>query len=174
MLPEILVQCIGFTAYLVLAISYFCKKKAQILLWNIVASVILAVHFYFLEGLTGALCNLVGGAAMAAIYFYEKYGGRNKKLLIGLMFPVAALIALFSWQDWSSLLPIAASIILVAGFIFTREQYIRIAGLIGGSLWLIYSLVVGSIPGVICEAFVLIGTVIALVIAQHRTHKLTR
>lgn len=173
-MSNIIIQIIGFAAYIILAISYFCKKKSQILIWNIVASLILAVHFYLLSGLSGALCNVIGAAAMAAIYFYEKRGGKNKKLLIGLMFPVGIVIALLSWQGIISLLPIAASIVLIAGFIFEKPQQVRITGVIGGLLWLIYSIFTGSIAGVACEIVVTTATVIALFVNQNRSHKLSR
>ena len=173
-MPDIIIQIIGFVAYAILAISYFCKKKSQILIWNIVASLILALHFFLLEGLSGALCNLIGAAAMAAIYFYEKRGGKNKKLLIGLMFPVGIAIAFLSWQGILSLVPIAASMVLISGFIFKKPQQVRITGVIGGLLWLIYSIFVGSIAGVACEIVVTTATAIALFVNQERPHKLSR
>ena len=157
-----MIQTIGFIGYGLVGVSYLAKRKERILLWSLIGGLIIGLHFYLLDGLSGALCNLVGGGALLVIYIYDKCGKRNKLPLILLMIPVSAIIAWSSWAGPASLLPIFATTIILAGFISSQEKYIRIANAIGGTIWLIYGFVIGSISSMICETFIILMTVIAL------------
>ena len=59
MINMLIVQAIGAIGYGTLAFSYFKKEKRQILFMQIVAYVFFTIHYYLLNGITGAICNLI-------------------------------------------------------------------------------------------------------------------
>jgi len=161
-LNDIVIQIIGFIGFGLIGLSYLAKQKKRILLWSIIGGMIVAIHLYFLNGITGALCNIIGGIELVIIYFYDKSGRKNRWPLILLTILISAIIAWLSWAGPQSLLPIFAMTIIMAAFISPEEKYIRYANLIGSTLWLVYDVLVGSISGIICEFFILSMTAIAV------------
>ena len=73
MINTLLVQGVGAIGYTILALSYFKKEKRQILYMQIIAYIFFVIHYYLLNGITGAICNLIGLFALVTIYLFEKY-----------------------------------------------------------------------------------------------------
>lgn len=161
MLQEILIQAIGFVAAITLGLGFLQKDKKSILIYNIIAGLIFAIHYYLLDGLTGALCNIP--IPVIFIYFYEKkYGHQNAVLKAVVAIILMLVISLPSFQDIFSVLPILASVAILAGLSFKNENTVRIFNIIGGIFWLSYSAVVMSWSGVISESIIIIMTAIGL------------
>ena len=72
MLNAFIVQGIGAIGYTTLALSYFKKEKRQILFMQIFAYIFFIIHYYLLNGITGAICNLIALFALLTIYCFEK------------------------------------------------------------------------------------------------------
>ena len=73
----ILTQIIGAIGYLTLSASYYKKNKKDILFIQIISYIFFTVHYYMLDGKTGAMCNLLGLIAFVIIYFFEKQKNIN-------------------------------------------------------------------------------------------------
>ena len=48
---NLLIQTLGFFAWFLLTISYWQKKKISIILLQLIAYILYAIHFMFLDGL---------------------------------------------------------------------------------------------------------------------------
>ena len=81
MLEMIAIQGIGAIGYISLALSYFKKEKSEILFIQIISYIFFVMHYYLLNGITGAICNLIGLFALVTIYLFEKYKLKNKILI---------------------------------------------------------------------------------------------
>ena len=154
----ILIQLIGGIAYFLLSVSYYQKKKLEILLLQICASLAFALHYYLLSGLTGAMCNIISMIMMIIIYLYEKTGRNKKGILIILMIPVFILIAYFAWENIYSIFPIFSSIVMLIAFLLKDENNIRIMGVISNFSWTIYGIMHGSYITIIYEVITLVAT----------------
>ena len=66
---DIIIQAIGAVGYSLLALSYFKKVKKQILLMQIFAYIFFVIHYYLLNGITGAVCNSIGLFALIRLIF---------------------------------------------------------------------------------------------------------
>ena len=54
---NIFYQLIGFGALIAMGLSYWQDDKRTILLWQVVANLIFAIHYTLLHACSGALCS---------------------------------------------------------------------------------------------------------------------
>ena len=78
-MDNLITQLIGAIAYVIYAVSYFKKKKKDILFIQIFSTIAFAIHYYLLHGTTATACNLISLLIIIIIYFFEKNNGKNKK-----------------------------------------------------------------------------------------------
>lgn len=159
----IITQIIGAIAYSLLAFSYFKKNKKQILFTQILALITFSIHYYLLDGMTGAICNILELLALIIIYLFEKYEWKNKKLLIGGMIPLIAVIAFITYKDIFSIFPIIAVSVTISAFLTSKERIIRGMGIVSSICWLTYAVALHSIVSVIFEVLTLIFVTSAFV-----------
>lgn len=160
-MKEIITQLIGAIAFILLGISYYKKEKLQILYIQIFSYIAFTIHYYLLNGITGAICNLISMIMLIIIYVYEQKNGKNKKVLIAIMIPVLVLIALLSWQNVYSFFPILSSTIVLISFLRENSNDIRGIGVVSNLSWTIYGIILKSKITIICETIILIVSIIA-------------
>ena len=153
----LLIQLIGAIGYSLLAISYFKKEKRQILFMQIIAYIFFSVHYYFLNGITGAICNIIGLIALVTIYLFEKYKLKNKSLIAILFIISIIVINIITFQNIFSIFPMIASSIVILSFLIDDENIIRIIGIVAALCWLIYAIVYKSYSAIIFEVIILIN-----------------
>ena len=159
----IITQIIGGIGYLILSLSYFKKQKREILFMQIISNIMFTIHYYLLNGITGATCNLIALIVYIIIYLFEKYKVKNKNILILGMIPFIIIIAMTSYKDINSIFPIIASVSVVISFLTNDENVIRGIGIIAAICWLIYAFVYKSYVAIAFETITLIFVVIAFV-----------
>ena len=118
----IFTQFIGAIGYTTLAASYYKKEKKKILFMQIIAYVMFTIHYYLLNGITGAICNLIGLFALLIIYLYEKYNEKNKNLLAMSFIIVLIIINVGTFQNFFSIFPMIASVIVILSFLTDNER----------------------------------------------------
>ena len=154
-------QFIGGLGYSILALSYYQKTKRKILFMQIISYLFFTIHYYLLNGITGAICNLIGLIAFIIIYFFDKYSVKNKNILTVCLIPFIIVIALLTYTDIYSIFPIIASVIVIISFITDDENSIRIIGIVSALCWLIYAIAFQSYVAIVFEAVTLIVVVLA-------------
>ena len=159
----IITQIIGAMAYAALAFSYFKKQKKEILFMQIIAYLLFSIHYFMLDGLTGAICNVVGLVALIAIYLFDKYNLKNKKLLVMSIIPIFGVVLFFTYKDIFSIFPVIASSVTILSFITKSERTIRGIGIVSAECWLVYAIILRSPVTIILEVVILIFVVIAFV-----------
>ena len=95
------------------------------------------VHYYLLNGITGAICNLIGLFALVAIYLFDKYKLHNKFLISIIFILMLLIINIVTFQNLYSIFPMIASTIVIISFLSNDENHIRIIGVISAICWLI-------------------------------------
>lgn len=163
MLNMFLVQGIGAIGYSTLALSYFKKEKKQILFMQIISYIFFTIHYYLLNGITGAICNLIGLFALVTIYLFDKYKLKNK-IFISILFIIALLaINILTFQNIYSIFPMLASTIVIISFLEDNENTIRWIGVLAAICWLLYAIVYKSYIAIIFEVITLINIIIAFI-----------
>ena len=162
MTNTLITQFIGAIGYTSLALSYFKKKKKDILFIEIIAYIFFTLHYYLLNGITGTICNFIGLLALVTIYFFDKYKLSNK-ILVSMIFVIILLIInIITFQNLYSIFPMIASTIVIISFLSNDENHIRIIGVISAICWLIYAIVYKSYIAIIFEVITFINVCIAL------------
>ena len=159
----LLIQFIGAIGYSTIAFSYFKKEKRQILFIQIIAYIAFAIHYYLLNGFTGAVCNLIGLIALVLIYLFDKYKFKNKNILIFSIIPFLVVISCLTFENIYSIFPIIASTIAIISFLTDSEYTIRKVGVASAISWLVYAIVYKSYVSIVFEVITLISTVVAFV-----------
>lgn len=161
-MKEIIVQLIGASAFIFLIWSYYKKEKIQILFMQILASIIFTIHYYFLSGITGAICNFMNAVILLLIYLFEKKE-KKKIFLLFTIIPILIFIYYISWENIFSIFPLIAITLACVSFLSKNENTIRIIGIINCVCWIVYGSIYLSYPAIIFNAITVITTAIALI-----------
>ena len=162
MINMLIIQGIGAIGFIILALSYFKKEKKDILLIEIIAYFFFAIHYYLLNGITGAICNLIGLFALVVIYLFDKYKLHNTYLVSIIFVLLILIINIITFQNIYSIFPMIALTIVIISFLSSDENHIRIVGVISAICWLIYGIVYKSYISIIFELIPLINVCFAL------------
>lgn len=73
------------------------------------------------------------------------------------------VVGIFTYQNWISLLMMAAMALNTVSFSFTKPKLVRTTILISSPLLLVYNILTGSIGGVINELFTEISSVVGII-----------
>ena len=158
----LLIQAIGAIGYSTLALSYFKKEKRQILYMQIIAYIFFTIHYYLLSGITGAICNLIGLFALITIYIFEKYKLKDKLFASTIFILLLLIINIITFQNFFSIFPMIASIIVIISFLDDNENSIRIIGVVAALCWLFYAIAYKSYIAIVFEIITLANVCIAL------------
>ena len=162
MLNTLIVQIIGAIGYTTLALSYFKKEKKQILFMQIISYIFFTIHYYLLNGITGAICNLIGLFALVTIYLFEKYKLKSK-IYVSILFMILLIgINIMTFQNIYSIFPLVASVIVIISFLEDDENTIRWIGVLAAICWLLYAIVYKSYIAIVFEVITCINVTIAL------------
>ncbi len=162
MINMLLIQLIGAIGYSLIALSYFKKKKKDILFFEIIAYIFFVIHYYLLNGISGAICNLVGLFALVVLFLFDKYKLNNKFLAAMFFVLILLVINILTFQNIYSIFPLVASVIIILSFLFNKENHIRIIGIISAVCWLIYAIVYKSYVAIIFEVIILVNVCLSL------------
>lgn len=167
----IVTQIIGFVGMAVLAYSYQRKTQRSILLFQMAAGVVFAVHYYLLGAYTGVAMNIV--ASLRSLTYSNR--GKNK-LLSSMAVPVffcivSIVMAALTWTGPLSVLPAFAMASTSFVLWSTNTQRLRILSVPSSACWMIFNGYSGSYAGIITEAFNLCSIAVALVRYGKGKHK---
>lgn len=160
---DLLIQAIGVVAYSLLAISYLKKTKRQILVFQIFSYISFIIHYYFLNGITAVICNVIGLVALVAIYFFDKYKLKNKLLISIFFISLIIVVNIIAFQNIFSIFPMIAMTIVILSFLFDNENVIRSIGILSIISWLIYAIAYKSYSAILFQGITLINVVISIV-----------
>lgn len=149
-------QLIGFGALIAMGLSYWQDDKRTILLWQVVANLIFAIHYTLLHARSGALCSFFQIAVLLLFLLQEKF---NWSKLV---------IAVVTYETPVTVLPIVASLAALLPFFQSRQRVIQVAGIASGLSWLVYVIAVRSYSGMVTELVLTIITAASLLKKETR------
>ena len=158
----ILAQICGLIALVLTVISVQFKTKEKIVMCSVLANIVVAIQYFLLSALTGAVISVINAIRCLIFYVYKK---KNMKpsILVLIIFEIVAIISgIISWQNAWSLIPIIVTVIYTYGLWQDNVTIIRITTGIVGFGWAIYNLVVMAYVGALQETSQLISAIIAV------------
>ena len=164
---EIIAEVIGLFGIAAPIISYQCKVRKHILLWQLFSTTCWMAHFAVLGALSGAALNLVG--ALRCIVF----AGRGEDTKAGkiadwigwipVFLVMSAAATALTWGGWTSLLPFIGMILTTFATRASSAAMVRLISLPNDPLWLAYNAISGSMTGVITEVCIIISIIVGMI-----------
>lgn len=158
----ILAQICGVIALILTVISVQFKTKEKIVMCSVLANIVVAIQYFLLGALTGAVISVINTIRCLVFYFFKK---KNMKpsVIVLIIFEILAIISgSISWQNMWSLIPITVTVIYTYGLWQDNIKVIRITTGIVGFGWAVYDIVVRAYVGALQETSQLISAIIAL------------
>lgn len=158
----ILAQICGVITLILTVISVQFKTKEKIVMCFIWANLVVAIQYFLLGAITGAIISIINAIRCIVFYFYKKKD-RKPSIIVLIIFEIVAVISgIISWQNMWSLIPIIVTIIYTYGLWQDDITIVRITTGIAGFGWTIYNIVVRAYIGALQEIAQLISSIISL------------
>jgi hypothetical protein len=149
-------QAIGLLGMAVDVYASLHKKDRNLKKIASLASYIMSLHFFLLGALPGALSELLNGTrTVLSIYTRSRF-------LAFSFLGFYAIVLLTVPDNLIETLPFISSLSITAGLYFYQGISMRLFNLAGWICWLIYSISVFSIGGIIVFSILLVTTTITI------------
>ncbi|MGE5473872.1 MAG: YgjV family protein [Ignavibacteriales bacterium] len=156
-------QVMGFIALLFTVISFQCKKRENILFYQIFCSIFYSLSLLFLGAITGALSMMI--TIVRNFVFSQKgkkkWASHNAWLFIFLF--IVIITGIITYKNLYSILPIIGTCLGTLAFWMTKPSHIRYIAVVIPPIWMIYNIAFGSIGGVILESFYLLSVLTGII-----------
>lgn len=159
----VLAQLCGAIALVLTVISVQFKTKEQIVMCSVFANIVVAIQFFLLNAITGAIISVINTIRCIIFYYYKK---KDKKpsLLVLVIFEIIAIISgIISWQNIWSIIPVIVTVVYTYGLWQDNVTVIRITTGIAGFGWSVYNLIVRAYVGAIQEISQLVSAIISII-----------
>lgn len=158
----ILAQICGIIALILTVIAVQFKTKEKIVMCSVFANIVVAIQFFLLNAITGAVVSIINTIRCIIFYYYKKKD-MKPSIIILLIFEIIAVVSgIMSWQNIWSIIPIIVTVIYTYGLWQDSVKVIRITTGIAGFGWAIYDIIVMAYVGAVQETSQLISAIIAL------------
>lgn len=152
----IIIQIIGFVAWLFLAVSYYRKNTNKILVFQIIGTLLYCLHYLLLGAYSGLFI-----CAFETIFDFGYYKTDKDKYIYLISIPVRIIGGLLTFGTIYDVLPILAS--LIDGYSLTKKKKLVVVGaVISYTLWVIYDICVMSISGAITDGIIALSNLAIL------------
>ncbi len=167
MMPNTVIQIIGYCGVLSFITSYAQKSRKNIVFFSFLARVFFITHYIFMgkTGLSGALQNASGGAAAALSGLKGKkpYDSPLVPILIVVLTLALGIASYRPENGIITLLPVFAMLIQNPALWLKNQRNIRLMTLAGIPVWFIYNFSMGSVPAMTSDTLSASALVYSLV-----------
>ena len=159
----ILAQICGIIALILTVIAVQFKTKEKIVMCSVFANIVVAIQFFLLNAITGAVVSIINTIRCIIFYYYKKKD-MKPSIIILLIFEIIAVVSgIMSWQNIWSIIPIIVTVIYTYGLWQDNIKVIRITTGLAGLGWAIYDIIVMAYVGALQETSQLVSAIIALI-----------
>lgn len=142
-------QILGFIPLILGWFIFRAKTRTASISLKALSDGISVVHFFLLSQWTGCVINCVN--TVRGVVFSQK---GKRAWANGIYLPIGFCVltvffSLLSWTGYESLLPMLGSCLAVVGYWQTTQKGLRRFNFAGIFLWLIYGIVILSVPTII-------------------------
>ena len=161
-METILIQAIGFIGTIVFFLSYQCRQNKNLFRVQFISYLCYTVHLLLLGAVTGGVSYMLNTFRSFCL------GGKSTFLKSKVMCLIICLLQLvtllFTWDNWWSVLPVAANIAATIGGYTYNGQKIRAVGMfVNSPLWIVYNILVGSWAGILDELVTEASMIISII-----------
>ena len=153
-------QIFGFSCVILSYLIFRNISRKSSLIIKMISDALWATHFFLLQQWTGGVLNCLN--IFRGICFYQR---GQKKWASGVWMPILFCTAsvtgsVLGWTGPESLLAMAGSCLIIIGFWTTETGRLRKFNFAGLVFWMIYSIIILSVPAIIGNGLSLISIII--------------
>ena len=158
----LLIQGIGITGTILFFLSYQCKSNKNLFRVQFVSYLCYTVHLLLLGAITGGISYILN--TVRSFCLGSKHTFLKGKAMCGIICILQLVALLLTWENWWSVLPVAANIAATIGGYTYNARKIRVVGMfINSPLWIVYDIIVGSWAGILDEIVTEASMIISIV-----------
>ena len=149
-METILIQAIGFIGTIVFFLSYQCRQNKNLFRVQFISYLCYTVHLLLLGAVTGGISYVLN--TVRSFCLGSKSTFLKSKVMCLIICLLQLVTLLFTWDNWWSVLPVAANIAATIGGYTFNARKIRAVGIfINSPMWIVYNALVGSWAGILDE-----------------------
>ena len=139
---ELFIQAIGFVGVALFIVSYQIKSNRALFFCQMMGCIVFCVQFFLITK-----------------YSPPQSGG---KITLAGVIGLLAVITVYTWAGWPSLLPFASVAVTSIGYWTRNAQKIRLTQLLGSPCTLLYDLIIHSWGGALSESITIISILVSI------------
>jgi hypothetical protein len=149
---NIIVQGIGFLAFLVALYAFSRTSDKQLKVGQAAQNFILALHFYLLgAGTAASMSVLTGIRSSLSVY-------QNLKVFAPLFLAVYLIIGFYTFEELVDVLPVMSALLGTTAVFYLSNVKMRLIMMLSTTLWIIHNALVVSIGPLLMEMTILVIT----------------
>jgi hypothetical protein len=150
-------------SFLALILSFFSNKRKIVLILLIIHTILYGVHYLLLGALVGFIALMIETLRNIVFYFKGKNHKENSFFILILFFIIFTLTSILTWDGFTKIIPLVASLIVTYGIWQKNLSIYRITSLTCAILYIIYNVInvtyIGMIGEVVIAIFAFIGII---------------
>ena len=159
---DYIIQGIGFVGVALFILSYQIRSNRALFFCQMLGCLVFCVQFFLMGAYTGALSLVINIARNVLLLKAQDWPWVKSRLTLAAILLLLALMTVFTWAGWISLLPFASVAVTTVGY-WTRNAWkIRLSQLFGSPCTLAYDLIIRSWGGAVCETMTLLSIVVSI------------
>lgn len=152
-------QAVGAISLVMTVIAFQTNKRSTLIKLQTASILVYALHFLLLGAFAGMALSLITALRNYSYGFSDK---RQTSIWWPIVFAGIFTLATFlTWEGWTSLLLLVASLTGVYSYWQTNPKIIRWLELTS-LLWIVYNIQVRSLPGVVYEVLILSSVLLGI------------
>jgi hypothetical protein len=157
-----IIQCIGAIALIFVFLAWNAKERKNIFILQSINLVLFVIHYWFLAAPAGAaMCVVVLGRNFVFSQKREKSWADNPLWLYVFIIISVGVLGVF-WNGWVTVLPAAGVIISMYAMWKDNPAEIRWFMLISCLVWIPYTIIVQSWPGLLSQVIGIAGILLGM------------
>ncbi len=154
----IIIQLLDIIAWALLIFSYYRENRKEIIFYQIIATILYSLHYYFLGAYSGLYICIF---EIVRDYMYFITDDDKDKYIFVCSLPVYIVLVGYMYKNIYDLFPIISC--MLAGWSLTKKRNVIIfCAVIEYILWVIYDITVSSYTGALTDGLVALANIILL------------
>lgn len=162
MVIRVISEIAGLAAMILALLSFQQKKRRDIMLFQMSASLLFSTQLFLVGAVTGGCIDLISFVRTLIFSNNEKKWAKSK-LWLFLFLGAITVTGALTWKDGWSVLPILGAWFSTLALWMKKEKQIRFISLFVGPCWLIYDLVSGAYTGALNEVAAMTSIIIGII-----------
>lgn len=159
----IIIQAVGFICTICYLASYQIKNSKTLILVQMSGSVAMVIQYILLGAFGGSITVFATVIRFFMVYISDKHPALKKKYWQYIWIVIFAVIAGFTWEGWTSILPFIAVVGSTLAVYSFNAKKIRLFNLTMNSpAWLIYDIIYNSWGGITTEVLTILSILISI------------